>query len=466
MTETSQLRPRRVYVSFLGTGNYSSVAYQWQGADLAETPYAQEAELAGVLCSRRPDLVLMFGTKRSCSFHWERQHNYDPCTKLTSAVGEGLLPRLRKLGYEPEFVEISQTLSPADQWGTFELLLKWIQNGDELIFDMTHGFRAVPVVFSSAMHFLRLTRSITLRHVFYGAHDTKPPEIVDYAEFYAVQDWTEAVSRLVDDADASRLAALASARGPLNLLGSSSTALARSLAELTAAIRDVDLQQVGTIANAALMTIREAESQTTGAGKVLLQLVQDKFAALATVEPSSGLYDAAYFAVQRRLIGLLLEHGLAMQAYTAMSEYLASLGLHVASGQSHRALLGKDTGAKASRNRADVFAAMIAVNPRKDAWVFDEKYQVFQQELLPWYQRLERKELVKPLRELSSAIKATRNGFNHGWTAAQRDGKKVVAGGLRKLGKLERLSLIVDSLDDEAAEAAGGTRVESEGVAL
>jgi hypothetical protein len=280
-------------------------------------------------------------------------------------------------------VQVSEALSPAHQWGTFEELLKRIHDGDELIFDMTHGFRAVAVVFSSAMHFLRLTRNIKLRHVFYGAHDSDPPEIVDYRNFYAVQDWTEAVSRLVDDADASKLAAL------------------------------------------------------------------------ATMGPISGRYDAQYFAVQRELIGLLLQHGLAMQAYTAMSEYLSSIGLHSASRMRSRAVPGRDPDAKQIRNRADAFGAMIC--NKRARWEFDGEAQPLVAELLPWYEVLEGLQLVKGLRKLAGKIRETRNGFNHGWTAVERDGKKVIANGLKHLSELGNMSGLVDRL--AVSESAAGEGV-------
>lgn len=445
-------RNRVVYISFLGTGFYDEVQYRWKDVRLNPTPYAQEAELVDILANAPPDVVLIFGTATSKAAHWEAQRGYSAKSKtFGNAQGPGLGPRLSR--YTPEFVQISEALSPAHQWGTFEELLKRIHDGDELIFDMTHGFRAVPVVFSSAMHFLRLTRNIKLRHVFYGAHDSDPPEIVDYRDFYAVQDWTEAVSRLVDDADASKLAALASDGGALSLLGKDASALAQSLAELTAAVRDVDLQQVGPIANRAIATIQAAEAEATGAGKVLLGLVQDKFAALATMGPSSGRYDAQYFAVQRELIGLLLQHGLAMQAYTAMSEYIASLGLHEAGGLG----LVKD---HRGRRHADVFGVMVEVDPEVSPWRFDKERSGYQTTLEPWYARLEREGLLRRLRAVATAIKPVRNGFAHGWTGRVRDGQDVARCGRDALGQLEQITLeineLIGGLHDSTAVARGG----------
>jgi CRISPR-associated Csx2 family protein len=340
---------------------------RWKVDRLNPTPYAQEAELGDILANAPPDVVLIFGTATSKAAHWEAQRGYSAKSKtFGKEQGPGLGPRLSR--YTPEFVQVSEALSPAHQWGTFEELLKRIHDGDELIFDMTHGFRAVAVVFSSAMHFLRLTRNIKLRHVFYGAHDSDPPEIVDYRNFYAVQDWTEAVSRLVDDADASKLAAL------------------------------------------------------------------------ATMGPISGRYDAQYFAVQRELIGLLLQHGLAMQAHTAMSEYIASLGLHKAAGldrvKDHR-----------GRRHADVFGVMVEVDPEVTPWHFDKEGTGYRTTREPWYARLEREGLLQRLRAVAGAIKPVRNGFAHGWTGRVRDGQDVARSGRDAVGQLEQITLEINELN-------------------
>ena len=418
----------RTYVTFLGTSKYLPVAYHWQGQPLATTPYAQEAELGGPLATVAIDAVLVLGTATSRQMHWE--------------TPTGLCHRIKQLGHDPKFVEIPEELSPDAQWQTFELLLAHVGDRDHLILDITHGFRAVPVVLSSALHFLRLTRNVYLEHVFYGAYDSKPPAIVDYRDFYAIHDWTEAVARLVDEADARRLAEVAAQSGGLPMAGLADPQVTDALQRLTAAVRNVDVQLVGTVAREALQHIQAAELGATGASKVLLRLVLDKFAALAAAEPISGRYDGDYFRVQFVLVGLVLEHGLNMQAFTVMRELLCSLGLHVASGVVVRDLRGKDRHAKKARLRADIFGSLLRIAP--EAWKFADDNGPVVAELRPWYDRLDAAGLVSLLRPLSKEIQDIRNGFDHAWTTAERS--DVGAAGARLVAELAAVVEVLEQL--------------------
>lgn len=169
--------------------------------------------------------------------------------------------------------------------------------------------------------------------------------------------------------------------------------------------------------------------------------------------PRSGRYDAQYFAVQRELIGLLLQHGLAMLAYTAMSEYIASLGLHEAAALDRV----KD---HSGRRHADVFGVMVEVDPEVTPWRFDKERTGYRTTLEPWYARLEREGLLQRLRAVAAAIKPVRNGFAHGWTGRVRDGQDVARSGRDALGQLEQIALEINELNgglhDSTAVARGG----------
>lgn len=88
----------------------------------------------------------------------------------------------------------------------------------------------------------------------------------------------------------------------------------RMFDDLTDTIRNVDVNNVGQKANAAIMMIREKKKTASETGKILLDLVIDKFIHLTTKEPPSGKYDTDYFKVQLEIIRLLITHKLFMQA--------------------------------------------------------------------------------------------------------------------------------------------------------
>lgn len=422
---------RSIYVSFLGTGRYLDAEYVWEEARASATPYAQEAELE--LLKETPDRVLIFGTSSSRTKHWER---YD------GEERPGLKSRLEKLNLRPEFVEISEDLSTEAQWGTFEKMLGFFEPGDRLIWDVTHGFRAVPVVFSSALHFLRLTRGVEIVHVLYAAHDTRPARIVDYVDFYAIQDWTDGVSRLVEDADAARLVALSKGGSRLQLEGFSGQELAEALSALTDTVRHVDLQRVEVKARRALELVERAriraEQRGQVASRVLLQQICEKFAGLTTVEPHSGHYDGDYFEVQLKLIELLLEHNLLMQAFTAMRELVASIGM-----LGTRPVIANDKDGRERRRSADIFFVMLKITP--DKWYFSSKDEGLVDCLRPFYERLAAAGVVEELRAFIEPLSDIRNGFDHGWTGRRKEFIDSSADELRVQGKqyLAQLKAVV-----------------------
>jgi len=103
--------------------------------------------------------------------------------------------------------------------------------------------------------------------------------------------------------------------------------LIKAIEDLTDTIRNVDIHKVKAKAEAALRLVREKEAGASLAGKLLMNLVQQKFKLLSTGIPESGKYDREYFRMQIEIISLLLEHKLYMQAYTVMREFIGSLGL-------------------------------------------------------------------------------------------------------------------------------------------
>ncbi len=394
-----------VYVSFLGANNYSEVTYHWDDRTADPTPYAQEAEL-GLILQRQgiePTAVkvLIFGTPTSRERHWAK---LEPC--------------LVERGFEPSFVEISEDLDPKAQWGTFELLLDKIPPGARLVIDMTHGFRAVPVVFSSALHFLRLVRGVELLHVLYAAFDTTPAKIVDNAEFYDIHDWTEGVSRLVEEANASRLAELAAAGSRLPIDGFEGPELTDALMAVSDAVRNVEVHGIEAKVRDALKQVdrglERAEARGHRASAILLELVHRKFATLASSPPLSGLYDAPYFELQLRFIELLIEHRLFMQAYTAMIELIGSLGML---GYKPDSLRFTNEKGRKKRRYADIFLRMVG-RPRED-WRFNGHEDQQKDRLLPYYKLLENAEIIPDLEKIHKDISKIRNGFDHAWTSKQ-----------------------------------------------
>lgn len=258
----------KVYVSFLGTGTgngYNRVRYVISGTESDHTQFAQRA----IIQHHDPasfDRIHIFMTAMSRDKHWDM-----------------LRDELIGIGVKPEALlphdTITTSMTPEDQWSWFEDMLKAIDNDDEVIIDFTHGFRSFQIIFSSAIGFLQKARKFRLLHAYYGYVnlDSERGEIVDMASFYRINDWADAVARLTETADASKLALLAQEEEDGSFAALNDPKLVEALQSLTDIIKNIDVNRVGTIADTALEIIGKKMAVSSGANLRLLEMVQDKF---------------------------------------------------------------------------------------------------------------------------------------------------------------------------------------------
>ena len=349
------------------------------------------------------------------------EDNFPELNDLLNKIGAGdIVP-----------VIIDEDMSSQGQWKWFEEILSRIEHGDALTVDLTHGYRAVPIVFSTAINFLQKARNVTIDAVYYGAFDKdrKLAPIVDMKEFYIINEWAEAVGRLVEDADTRKLTALADGAMDFQLGELDDKAIIDSFEKLTNTVRNIEINHVGKRANEALRLIREKEKSASVTGKILLGLVIDKFTTLTTEEPGNGTYDKNYFLLQIEIIRFLLEHKLFMQAYTVMREFIGSIGMV----EVPKARVDNKKGRDKRQMYAEVFVNMIRFPKRK--WNFEGK-EKYKDALLPYYEKLESIGAVEELQKYSGLLIDYRNGFDHAWTIKSEAPKDIA-----EKGKEIRVSL-------------------------
>ena len=408
---------RRVYLSFLGLGSrdpdtklydYNSAVYQLNGRKSRETKFVQVAEME-LLGAGRFDLVLIAATQQSFDRHF--------CE---------LKKQMENWGAVPHCFILEEKMDAEGQWKWFEKILSYIEPCDELTIDLTHGYRAIPIIFSTALNFLQKARNITINAVYYGVWERVKDEgyapIIDMKDFFLINEWAEGVSRLVEDADARKLGEASKKTLDFQVGELNDEAIIRSFDDLTNAIRNVDINNVGSKAAKAMELIRKKKQDASLIGKILLDLVIDKFVFLSTEEPISGKYDGNYFELQGEIIKMLLEHRLYMQAYTVMREFIASIGMIGV----EKANVKSSEGRKKRRRYGDIFVNMVQYT--KVEWKFgscaaQKKNREVEQEdkdwdsCIPFYRRLEDAGVVEVLRLFAKELTDYRNGFDHAWTS-------------------------------------------------
>jgi len=421
----------RIFITFVGTGEYKPVVYSGvDGGRSAPTRFVQRAILEA-LGPASFDRIEVFGTD----------------TSLAKNKG-GLEAEFRALGLEHSVHvhRIPEAFDEATQWVWFEQLLDVVAPFDTLVFDTTHGFRAVPIVMCAAVGYLRRAKRAVVEGIFYGvepprdAAEGTPGQLVDMSRFFVIHDWADGVSRLVESADASKLAALAADTTTGSFSGLRDPDLVRALERFTSVLKNVEVHAVEEAAGDALARLRAQQfAARTGAERQLVQLVIDKVTTLTVAEPTEGRYTLGYLALQLRVAELLVEHGLLMQSFTVLREMVGSIGM-LGVPDRHRARPMANAKGRSLRIRyAEAFLQMLPRPPLE--WKFDGDRAEVVNALLPWYERVVA--TAPSLREDMQELTELRNGFDHAWTS--REGPRAdVADRARVL--CQRLRAVVDAL--------------------
>lgn len=396
---------RKVFISFLGMGGkdgYTPVVYKHNEQPTKQKREFVQTAILELYRHSEIDKIIFLTTKES-----EEKHK------------QKLKEELNSIGVDEnkyiEINDISSDLRKLDAaWEWFGQLQSVIEKEDTIILDVTHGFRIIPVVFSAAIGYLKRAKNVFVESVLYGVYDApgdvKP--IVDMKDFYTINDWAEGVGRLVDDADASFLKKVAEKEKGAGFSGLNNQELLTNIEKLTKSVRNVELQKIENNARIALSAIQKSIENAKPLEKQILEMIVEKFVPLISEQPLDGKYSKEYLYMQTKLIELLAQHGLYMQCFTAMREWLGSLGLAI----SGNFLRDKKKDDERSRRYADIFVNMLQFS--EEDWKFDENEDLKKQKdkLIPSYNALKILTDFDHIKQLLKDMKTVRDGFDHGWT--------------------------------------------------
>jgi CRISPR-associated Csx2 family protein len=328
----------RVFLMFLGLGSpvtngngssprdfeYKQAQYQFRGQTPGEpTAYVQVEILKGLIVDKEaPELVLVAMTQDSEKWHWSKAGRLRD--QLQGIQG---LPK-------PVPIRISDVLTVEEQWKSFEAILEGVPAGCELYIDMTHGFRIIPILFSSAISFLVQAKDVQLKGAFYGAYEPRrsadgPFPIIDVAEFYRINQWAEAVRSLVQDANPAMMGELASSERSLRMDALHDDRLIASLGRLGAVLKNADSTSIAKATEELVSLVETRREGATPAARVLLDLVLDKFRVMVA-EKAEQRFTRDWYEVQLKMADILLCHGLNMQGLTVLRELVVSWGEELA----------------------------------------------------------------------------------------------------------------------------------------
>ncbi len=205
---------RKVFISFLGATNYGECEYLCEGKSYGRTRFIQETTIRHLMSKEEwlptdAAYILMTVTSETnnwVDFHFNNRDTGEPLTGLHSSLEKLSLPfpvhTIRELPDGNNEKEI---------WEIFQRVFnECIQEGDELYFDITHGYRYLPMLTIVLGNYSKFLRNVTVKSITYGnyeisEHGAKPGLIVDITPLSSLQDWTYAAGQFIHSGDASRL---------------------------------------------------------------------------------------------------------------------------------------------------------------------------------------------------------------------------------------------------------------------
>ncbi|MFP4684110.1 MAG: TIGR02221 family CRISPR-associated protein, partial [Ectothiorhodospira sp.] len=192
----------RLFISFLGTGNYVSCNYC--------LPDEGDGE-------RRVDNVRFIQTallNLHCADFGPEDRALIACTPQAREKHlEALRHELEAHGWagRVEALPIPEPGGTDDAWEIFRIFNDAIGDGDSITFDITHSFRFLPLLFTVLIQYLKVTKKIRLEGVYYGAFErlghpkeveampleARDAPIMDMTPFIGLFDWSVGIDRFL-----------------------------------------------------------------------------------------------------------------------------------------------------------------------------------------------------------------------------------------------------------------------------
>ena len=312
-----------ILLTFLGTGNYQPCRYQIGDQSSPEETFFSVA-LAGML---KPEKCICLQTAASSEKH-----------------GSQLAADFDHIGIQLSSMPIPEGKVESELWMIFEALTERVPHGATLHFDITHGFRSLPILGFIALNYLRSTRNVIIGGLHYGAWEARDPNNLapafDLTPFLTLLDWTTAAEQFRDTGSALKLATLLATTQQQLWQSTIPSAKAdlptklKSLAnELTRASQNLLLLRTGSLSESSSRldaVLRSAEADITGHAKPFLEV-------LNPVREELSRFSDTDLTTLRDLIAWLAGRRQTAAALTLASEWLTSYAMVMSGTPVHQA---------------------------------------------------------------------------------------------------------------------------------
>jgi CRISPR-associated DxTHG motif protein len=306
-----------IVLSFLGLGTYDKESKMYRYEETTYTWGERESHtstmFAAALTRWFPEAeVVILETKEA--------------NQANGQTARALMPNA-------EFIPIPNGRSDEENWEIFNAITKRLPDGENLILDVTHGFRSMPVLATLVVSFLRAAKNITLEHLVYAAFErgNEITPVFDLTPFVTMLDWANATNRFLETGDARKLKPLIreNRAAPLNKV-------ADKLEKLSVAITLNRTTEIADLAHGVTDEIRRSRNASWGMHhepfKLLLDQIEHSTAPLGIPKLTNEMPATDVLISQYNLILWYAKRDHYAQAIALAREWMVSVQVWKHSG--------------------------------------------------------------------------------------------------------------------------------------
>lgn len=217
---------RNVFISFLGTSDYTHCRYQMEGNKELSSKFVQEA-IVTFACAdwSENDRILILVTERAKKRNWQELHEALNARKIAPVI---------------EAVGIPDETSEKTIWEIFGIIYNKLLSEDRLLIDITHGFRASPMLLLALIHYASFLKRTQINRIYYGAFNVMSTQKINYAPVWDLTDlvrlheWTLAANEYINFGRPERISCLAKESAIPYILNGEEKEAARKITKLAA----------------------------------------------------------------------------------------------------------------------------------------------------------------------------------------------------------------------------------------
>ena len=310
-------------ITFLGAAKAHETTYIMPDGREHAAPYF------GVALARfypNSDMKVLV-TEKARNMHWE------PFQHLVEDYVEDL-----------EAVDIPDGADEDELWSLFQTVVDAVDEREEVLFDITHGFRPLPFLSLLAVAYLRQVKEIDLRAILYGNYEARDQSVepnrtpvIDLSGFVSLFDWMTSADRFTRFGDAGDLAERLRKVRPSWQEQRADPAkrkeakrlsfAARSLDDVSMALRLIRPSEAMDASSELNRRLADASQSIQVNARPFVPLVRsitDAYAPLAMPSAQQKVDKVSQLANERRMVDWLLDRKQYVQAVAIAREWIIS----------------------------------------------------------------------------------------------------------------------------------------------